>query len=103
MKVFLKDGFDYIPVWNNNVKEEKPAVIHFRFLSGVDFTTVITNDGSTDNAKEWAIICESVENLDINGKKVEPMDIYEMKGLVDLYVELKLAYRNESVFDKKKQ
>ena len=56
----------------------------------------------TDKLKEWVLTCESISNLEINDKKVTPEDIYSLAGLMDLFVELKLAYRNETVIDKKK-
>ena len=103
MEVFLKKGFDFIPKWLDNDKAEKPGVVHFKFLSGADFTSVVKEDGKTDNEKEWEIICTGVDNMKVNGKDITPLDIYKMDALVDLYIELKLAYRLETYIDKKKQ
>lgn len=104
MRVIINEGFTYIPVWNNNKKAEKEdqITVEFKFLSGADFSTIIDTEGKTDNEKEWLIVCKGVKNLFINDKEIAPLDVFKLPGLVDLYVELKLAYRNETVIDKKK-
>ena len=104
MKVYLSDGFDYIPIWNDNRKEkgEDQIKIHFKFLSGEDYTEIIDDKGEASRSKEWSKICDKVMNFQINDKDVTPEQIYSMPGLADLYVELKLAYKKETVIDKKK-
>ena len=104
MRVIIKEGFDYIPMWNNNKKAKKAEqiVVHFKFLSGANFSDLIDENGKTDKKAEWLTTCESVENLFINDVEVNPEGIYTIPGLMDLYIELRLAYNRETTVDKKK-
>lgn len=103
MKVSLRDGFEYIPEWNGNKKEEKKIKVKMRFQTGLDMTESIKPDGTIDKLKDWLSICESVENLEIeDGVVATSEDIATRGGLAGLYLELKAAYRKESVIDKKK-
>jgi len=104
MKVILREGFDFIPEWNDNKKQkpEEQIKVHFKFLSGADLVETIDSDGKIDQAKEWDLVCTGIDNLDINGILVTPEGIRTIKGLSPLFVELKLAYKEESAFDKKK-
>lgn len=104
MKVILKEGFIYTPNWNDNKKEKKEDQIriHFKFLSGEDFSNAITAEGKIDLLQDWLIICTKIENLLINEIEITPEGLYKQSGLADLYLEAKGAYRNETVIDKKK-
>ena len=104
MKLKIKETFEYIPKWNGNKEVDKKDQIKivFKFFSGEDFTNVIDSEGKTDKLKEWITMCKSVINLEVNDVKITPEGIYNMSGLMDLYVELKLAYRDETIIDKKK-
>ena len=104
MKVTLKEGFEYIPTWNDNDKQPNDGKIkvHMKFLSGADVSECYGADGKVDMKKEWLIICESVDNLEINGVEVGPEGIMSQPGLMPLYLELKAAYQTETVIDKKK-
>lgn len=104
MKVSLKSGFDYIPKWNGNRKlpKDEQVKVKMRFQTGLDMTDCINFDGTINKEKDWLSICESVENLEVNGKVAKPVDICNEGGLVELYLELKTAYKNETAIDKKK-
>jgi hypothetical protein len=47
-------------------------------------------------------MCTGVNGLTINDEPITALDIFEKPGLSALYLELKLAIRNESEIDKKK-
>jgi hypothetical protein len=103
LKVSLREGFDYIPEWNDNKKEKEPIKVFLRFQTGLDMTDLIGMDGKIDKMKDWLTICKSVENLfDDEGNKLGPEDIATNGALAGLYLELKGAYRSESVVNKKK-
>ena len=104
MKVSLKEGFDFTPLWNDNMEleESKRIKVKMRFQTGLDMTDAIAFDGTVDKVKDWLSICQSVENLEVNGKKATPIDICKIGGLAPLYLELKAAYRKETAIDKKK-
>lgn len=112
MEVTLKEGFDYIPLWNGNreLPKEKQIVVHMRFQTGAELSdctyATIDDEGKVvtvvDREKDWSTKCVSVENLKINGKDAQPLDIINVGGLNDLYLELKGKYREETAIDKKK-
>jgi hypothetical protein len=104
MEVYLKEGFEYIPVWNGNrdLEESKQIKVSMRFQTGLDFTEIVDISGTVDQKKDWLSICEKVVNLKVNGKKATPEDICTVGGLAPLWMELKAAYKKESALDKKK-
>lgn len=104
MKVIIADGFDYIPIWRGNRKVDKKDQIkvHFTFLSGETFASTIDDNGKVDKLKEWLSMCDKIENLNINKIDVTPEGVYNIPGLMDLFIELKLAYNKETIIDKKK-
>lgn len=59
-------------------------------------------NGEYNEKKEWLVICESVENLEDDDGKVGPLEVYDKQGYFALFVEIKKAYKDESVFNKKK-
>lgn len=104
MKVYLKEGFEYIPTYNGNREANKSdqMKIKFRFLSGSDAVESYGDDGKIDQLKEWLFICDEVINFEVNDKPITPEDIFKKPGLMELYTELKLAYKLEAIIDKKK-
>lgn len=104
MRVSLKDGFEYIPEWNGNKKlpKDEQIVVNMHFQTGLDLTESINLDGTINKEKDWLSICESIKNLEVDGKPAEPIDICSRGGLAGLYLELKSAYRAETAIDKKK-
>jgi hypothetical protein len=105
MNVILKEGFNYIPKWNDNRKAKKDDQfsIDFTFLSGSTMSDILlTNDDNERKKLEWTTMCTGVNGLTINGEPITALDIFEKPGLSALYLELKLAIRNESEIDKKK-
>ena len=104
MKVILKEGFTFTPEWNGNKKKEKKdqITVDFEFLSGANISEAYNDDGKLDRLKDWLLICKKVNNLDVNGVPVTPEGLYTIKGLAELYLEVRTAYRCETVIDKKK-
>ena len=104
MKVSLKRGFDYVPVWNDNrdLPEKEQIVVHFKFLTGSDIRECQDTSGNYDEEKEWSIICEKIDNLEDDEGEVSSLDVLRKEGFAGLWLELKSAYRQETVFNKKK-
>ncbi|MCP4395328.1 MAG: hypothetical protein GY804_13825 [Alphaproteobacteria bacterium] len=108
MKVILKEGFTYIPKWNDNDKEKKAdkIVVEFKFMTGIevmDLYAETKQDIKDYYLKEWESICKSVTNLlDEDGKPIDIMEIPKNPGLAGLYAECTTAFRLESEVDKKK-
>ncbi|MCP4373654.1 MAG: hypothetical protein GY797_36975 [Deltaproteobacteria bacterium] len=119
MKVILKEGFTYIPKWNDNRKEKKEdqIVVEFKFLSGLDGLGMVTNETLKDDeikigskeymneysTEEWKVICKSVSNFkDGDGNDIDKNIIPTQPGLAALYSECMTAFRAEAEVDKKK-
>ncbi len=108
MKVILKEGFTYIPKWNDNDKEkpEDQIIVEFQFMTGLeamDLFKIVGDKAERDSLLEWELICKSVTNLkDGNGKDIHKMKIPQHRGLAGLYSECLTAFRLESEVDKKK-
>ncbi len=104
MKVILKEGFTYIPKWNGNrkAKKEDQIDVYFKFMSADNMSDNIGEDGKYDADKEWLFICSKVNNLETEEGIVSALDIKSKATFLDLFLELKAAYKAESVVNKKK-
>ncbi len=104
MKVILKEGFTYIPKWNDNrkAKKEDQFSIDFKFISANDMSDFIDEDGKYDADKEWSFICSKINNLGMDEGVVSALDLKSKATFLELFLELKAAYKAESVVDKKK-
>jgi hypothetical protein len=104
LKVSLRDSFEYIPVWNDNkeLPDKEQIKVKMHFLTGMDLSECVDSIGKVDKLKEWGLICETVDNLYDGDDPATPEDIATKGGFAELYIELKLAYKNETAIDKKK-
>lgn len=114
MRVSLKKGYDYVPVWNGNrdLPKDKQIVVHIEFMRGIDLTATVSErdpeNMDTYYTRDFTAFCKGVENLWIQpeGEKTErlatPEDIATMPGLEDLYLEIRKSYNSETAVDKKK-
>ena len=104
MKITIEEKFEFIPEWQGNKKidKDKQIVAEFKSLSGADFSKVLGKEKNERDETEWLLMCKGIRNLIVNSKPLGPIDVYKMDGLIDLYVELKAAYRLRNVVSKKK-
>ena len=94
MKIDIAEGFDYIPEYNDNRKlpEKEQVVVHFKYLSVEDYT-ILMKKGKMNKTEEWLMICDSIENLEINKRKYKPEDVCGKKGLAGFYGECYEAFQ----------
>ena len=112
MDFSISDGFTYIVDIEDNKKlpEKQQAKINFKFATGfqvLDCLEAVQQDSGeittkTDNRKEWSYICDSVENMTVDGKPIDKMDIYDMGAFSKVYIQAITAYRLRTAINKKK-
>lgn len=105
MELNLLDGFEFYPSFNGNMQlpEKKRVVVKCNFVSFKEIRRIAAIKDREESQKEdFLSYCAEIKNLKINGKEVEPIDVYTMPGLTDLCTEITTKYLTASAVDKKK-
>lgn len=111
MKVIIDDGFDYVPLWNDNrtLPESDQIRVRFHFMSGIELARIMRlSDENEEQLKEdFRSAVASIENLEMEDPETGETraatvdDIMMLGYFQDLYIELKQEYREQAVVNKK--
>jgi hypothetical protein len=109
MKVNISKGFTYTPKWNGNRKlpDGEQFRVRFEFVSGAEISAFLASGKKGDDfyLGDFLMYCKEVTGLsfaddDGNEKQATPEDIATNSAFLDLYLECKQAYQNETAVKK---
>ena len=100
MELTFSDEYEYVPVWNNNRKDERPVTVQLRYLTtperekyiSVGYVSVegeLRRNTSFDNSGILRASIIKIDNLKVNGVEIKSAsELLGIRGLSSLATEI---------------